>query len=113
MVPGLVGAATVLVSATAAGSADKVVFEAMAAGRPVLVSNPAFGDLTTDVGLDLHFREGDRGELAERLRALSEVGEVQLRESGATLRARVQAGHSLSAWAAEVVAVAAELLGRR
>ena len=43
------------------GSADKVVFEAMAAERPVLVTSPAFSPLVRDLPLSLLCQSDDGG----------------------------------------------------
>jgi glycosyltransferase involved in cell wall biosynthesis len=99
----------VLVNAMVAGSGDKVVFEAAALRRPVLVSNPAFADLLGELPLDLSFPEGDADALAARLGEIAEAPPSVLRGITDELRARVQAAHSLDHWADAVVAVVREL----
>jgi glycosyltransferase involved in cell wall biosynthesis len=64
-VPALYRAATVFVSASRTGSVDKVVLEAMAAGRPVVTSNEAFPRVFAALG-DVSLPNG-RGNLASRL----------------------------------------------
>jgi glycosyltransferase involved in cell wall biosynthesis len=99
-----------LVNTTVGGSADKVVYEAMAAGRPVLVSTPAFTSLTANVALDLVYPEGNHVVLAERIEALGGAPQGALERTGQELRRRVIADHSLTHWADEVVQVVHELV---
>jgi glycosyltransferase involved in cell wall biosynthesis len=108
-VRGVLCASHVLVNGMVAGSGDKVVLEAAALGRPVLVSNPAFGELLRDLPLELTFPEGDPAVLAERLGAIAAAKGPTIREVTETLRARVEAGHSVDHWAAAVVGIAEEL----
>lgn len=109
VVPALVREADVVVNATLGGSADKVVFEAMACGRPVLFSSPAFEPLVAGSPLGLRFRESDPDDLAARLGDLSRCTPETLTQLGSWLRARVESRHSLRHWAAEVAAYAEEL----
>ncbi len=105
-VPDALTAADALVNATSSGSADKVVFEALACGRPALVSSAAFTDLVAADGCRLSFREGDVDDLADaicRLAALPTTGRDAL---GADLRRRIERHHSLTHWADEVVRLA-------
>jgi glycosyltransferase involved in cell wall biosynthesis len=69
-VPSVIREADVLVSDMVAGSGDKVVFEAAAIGRPVVVSNPSFSKLLADLPLDLRFRRGEDAALAHAIGAL-------------------------------------------
>jgi glycosyltransferase involved in cell wall biosynthesis len=103
----------VLVNAMVAGSGDKVVFEAAALRRPVLVSNPAFAGLLGELPIDLSFPEGDADALAARLAELADAPPPVLRRATDDLRARVTARHSLDHWADAVVAVVEELAGGR
>jgi glycosyltransferase involved in cell wall biosynthesis len=102
-----------VVNATARGSADKVVFEAMASGRPVLYSSPAFEPVTAGSPLPLQFPEGDAAALAERISTLAAASAESLADLGAWLRERIERDHSLEHWAHSVVAYAEELLGTR
>lgn len=97
--------AHVLVNATATGSGDKTVFEAMAARRPVLVSNPAFGSLTADLPLDLTFPEGSVDHLVDRLVALAGAPQATWRACAELLHQRVEAEHSVDHWADAVCAL--------
>ncbi len=95
-----------LVSNMRAGALDKVVFEAAAAGLPVLVASDGFSPLVDGLGVALRFAQDDAGEIAVRLRGLYELGPGGRARLGAALRERVQAGHSVEHWAEAVVAAA-------
>jgi glycosyltransferase involved in cell wall biosynthesis len=98
-VPDLLARTHALVNATAAGSADKVVFEAAAACRPPLASSPAFARLLPD---ELRFSSAE--ELGHRLVALASRPRAELHALGRSLRARVEAEHSVDSWADAVLA---------
>jgi glycosyltransferase involved in cell wall biosynthesis len=99
---GLLRSCDALVNTTIPGSGDKVVFEAMATGRPVLVSNPAFASVLSDLPLSLRFPDGRAEELADRIVDLT-LTQVDLRaELGRELRRRVGEDHSIDHWASEV-----------
>lgn len=104
----VLGEADVLVNAMVAGSGDKVVFEAAALGRPVLVSNPAFGDLLGELPLTLRFPPGDHRALAGRIGELGSAGDDARLAVAKELRARVERDHSLGHWADAVRAAAKE-----
>jgi glycosyltransferase involved in cell wall biosynthesis len=95
-----------LVNNMRAGALDKVVFEAAGAGLPVLVASDGFASLVDGLDAPLRFRQDDAAELAERIRALYELGAAGRSAVGARLRARVQAAHSVEHWADEIVAAA-------
>ena len=97
-----------LVNATETGSADKVVFEAMAAGRPVLTSSTAFAALLRPIDARLVFPAGDAEALSERIVELAGKTESSLQELGAELRARATAEHSLEHWAEAVTTLAGQ-----
>jgi glycosyltransferase involved in cell wall biosynthesis len=105
--------ADVLVNATAGGSADKVVFEAMAAGRPVLVSSTAFTSLLADADLPLVFGEGDVGSLALRIASVAGSSSEVLTSVGRGLHEKVEREHSLRHWARAVARLVSELQERR
>lgn len=94
-----------LVNATADGSADKVVFEAMAAGRPVIFSNPALTTVLADARRNLFFRAHDPADLAARINSLASLDHASLTAMGRELRRRVERDHSLDRWADQVVAI--------
>jgi glycosyltransferase involved in cell wall biosynthesis len=98
----------VLVNATVSGSADKVVFEAMAAGRPVLVKSRAFDALVEGTALPLMFDDAD-DSLVECLTQLERAPASTLREIGSSLRERVVNENSLEHWADQVVQVLSEI----
>jgi glycosyltransferase involved in cell wall biosynthesis len=93
-VPALLAAADALVNPTRGNAADKVVFEAAAAGVPVLAASPVFDGL-----LPPELRFDGPQELAARLRALDPA-------VASGLRAKVEAGHSAAHWADAVLEAA-------
>ena len=99
----------VLVNATESGSGDKVVFEAMAAGRPVLASSTGFSGLLDGLPLPATFAAGDPRSLADALTRVAQASPAVRAQHGARLRARVEDAHSLHHWARELVAVVDEL----
>jgi glycosyltransferase involved in cell wall biosynthesis len=103
VVPEIVASADVVVNATRAGSGDKTVFEAMASGRLVVVSNSAFADLLGGLPVQLTFQEGDIEELAARLAELAAMSPEEREVVGRQLRERVLREHSLSSWTEAVV----------
>ncbi|HUF99351.1 MAG TPA: glycosyltransferase family 4 protein [Ilumatobacter sp.] len=108
--------ATALVSATVAGSADKSVFEAMACGRPTLVSNPAFFPLMANSPISLRFVADDPSSLAERISAIANASPDCMIDVGRALRSTIERDHSLEHWAEQVVDIAEEVrstAGRR
>ena len=80
--------ADVLVN-NAPGGADRIVYEAAAAGVPVLASNPAHDDLLDP---EAFFARDDVSGLAAKLATVD-------RNAGEHLRARVRQNHSLESWA--------------
>jgi glycosyltransferase involved in cell wall biosynthesis len=102
-VPEIVAEADVVVNATRTGSGDKAVFEAMAAGRLVVVSNSAFAALLDDLPLKLDFPDADVDALVDRLTAIAALSVPQREEVGHELRDRILGGHSLSSWTKAVV----------
>ncbi len=91
-VPRLLAEADALVNPTRGNAADKVVFEAAAAGIPVLAASPVF-----DGFLPPELRFDGPHELAERLRTLDPA-------AANGLRAKVEAEHSAAHWADAVLA---------
>jgi glycosyltransferase involved in cell wall biosynthesis len=107
--PVLLHEADVLVNATDDGSADKVVFEAMASGRPAIVGSPAFADLTAASSLALDFRRDEPGSLAGRIEELASASDAELTNAGLALRRCVQAEHSVEHWADRVAQLVSDL----
>ncbi len=112
-VANVIHGADALVNATDEGSADKVVFEAMACGRPVLVSSPAFRPLIRGTELPLTFTPGDHDELALRIAALARSSQDTRQRIGRDLRTRIEDDHSLDHWARKVVEEIQALQDRR
>ncbi|MFL5766698.1 MAG: glycosyltransferase family 4 protein [Actinomycetota bacterium] len=102
-VPTEIRGADVLANAMVAGSGDKVVFEALALGLPVVVSNPAFGDLVDGVGPRFRFRPDDPEDLAD---CLSSLTQTEMGDALRVLRSRVERQHSLDHWADAVLEAA-------
>jgi len=95
-----------LVNNMRAGALDKVVYEAAAAGLPVLVASDGFAPLVDGLGAQLRFPQDDAVALAARVRDLYELGAAGRAALGAELRERVRRDHSVEHWADEVLAVA-------
>lgn len=95
-----------LVNNMRAGALDKVVFEAAAAGLPVLVASDGFAPLVDGLGTQLRFPQDDAAALAQRVRELYELGAAGRASLGARLRERVRRDHSVEHWADEVLAAA-------
>ena len=82
------------------GALDKIVYEAAATCLPVLASNSGFDDVLPP---ELRFAREDPADLADRLRALTDVDRNAL---GRELRAGVVARHSVDHWADGLLAAA-------
>jgi glycosyltransferase involved in cell wall biosynthesis len=105
-VPRLLAKSDCLVSATSAGSADKSVFEAMAVGRPTLVSNPAFDSMLQGPAGFLRFTEGDHDDLSARIEAIAHTNSAERGAIGEVLRQAVERDHSVGHWADRIVELA-------
>jgi glycosyltransferase involved in cell wall biosynthesis len=95
-IPGLLAAHDALVNNLRAGAPDKVVYEAAAACRPALASNPIFDEL---LDADQRFVRWDPGALADRIRGLAQMTRDERAALGRRLHDRVAAGHSVDSWA--------------
>ena len=102
-VPGLLAAHDALVNNMRAGAPDKVVYEACAACRPVLASNPVFDRLLDP---EWRFPRHDARALADRIEALANVSADERAEIGRRLRARVEERHSVRSWARGILEAA-------
>jgi glycosyltransferase involved in cell wall biosynthesis len=100
-VDALLAAKDVLVDNMREGALDKVVYEAASTCMPVLASNSGFAELLPP---ELRFARDDSAELAAKLRSLAAVNRDEL---GRTLRAKVEARHSVEHWADAVLEAAA------
>ncbi len=96
---------TVHVNLTPTGFGDKVVWEAMACGRPCLAANEGFRETMGEYAGALLFRHGNAESLAERLLWLLHLPPDEAQRIGVYLRERVVALHSLEATAARIVEV--------
>lgn len=109
-VPRLYHDATVFVSASRTGSVDKVVLEAMAAGRPVVTSNEAFPRLFAGLG-ELAPRlvapPADPRALAARIAAWLDAGPAARAAAGQALAALVARDHAVDPLMARLVATMA------
>jgi glycosyltransferase involved in cell wall biosynthesis len=99
--PAVFARTDLLVNAAAAGSLDKVVFEACASCVPVLASNPGFASLLPE---ELRFERGNAGQIAERLSVFA--GRTDREALGHQLRARIERDHSVEHWADAMLALA-------
>jgi glycosyltransferase involved in cell wall biosynthesis len=89
-----------------AGALDKVVYEAAAARRAVLVASDGFEPLVRGIEPPLRFAQDDAASLAERILTLAALDAAQRAQIGAELRARVVRDHSVEHWAQAIVAAA-------
>ena len=106
-IPALLAMSSVLVNNMRPGAPDKVVYEACAACRPVLVSNPSFAELLDDVDPLLRFPLDDAGALAGALEHVAGLSRDDTAAIGRSLRERVVARHSVDSWADAIVRLAA------
>ncbi len=105
-IPALLAATDALVSATqpeGGETLDKVVYEASAAGVPVLSSNVVLDEFLGGMPLRLRFKRRDPDDLATALIELGAAGPEVRATVGLELRRRVVAGHSVDSWATAVV----------
>jgi glycosyltransferase involved in cell wall biosynthesis len=109
-IPEKLRASDALVSATQPRSSetlDKVVYEAAACGVPVIASNTALDEFLAGLPVELRFRARDAESLAQTLLDFSLAGPEARRDTGAELRRRVVAGHSVESWAKVVTEIVA------
>jgi glycosyltransferase involved in cell wall biosynthesis len=108
--PALLRGADALLSATqplGGETLDKVVYEAAAAGIPVLASNTALDEFLGGLPLSLRFAAGDADDLATTLVSFA-AADPELRIFvGAELRRRVVESHSVASWAEAVADILA------
>jgi glycosyltransferase involved in cell wall biosynthesis len=112
-VTGLLAQADALVNAMVAGSGDKVVFEAMASGRPVIASNPVLNPLLEGLPVELRFQQGSAEGLAGRITDLGRFDPSRRPQLAEALRRRIEGAHSLEHWGGEVARVVAEVWNER
>ncbi len=102
-IPGVLGRSTALVNNMRQGAPDKVVYEACASCRPVIVSNLLFDELLDDLHPPLRFELDNVGELAARILAVGALEAAERDRLGHTLRERVLERHSVASWADAVI----------
>ena len=95
-IPRLLAGSDALVNNMREGATDKVVYEAAASCRLVVASNPVFDDFLDP---EWRFPRHDPRALADRLDAVARATAEERAAIGRTLRARVEAGHSVKSWA--------------
>ena len=106
-IPSFYRRATLFVSTSLTGSVDKVVLEAMAAGRPVVTCNESFPPIFAELGGSaslLTFGRGRADELAERLEALLLASAAERHALGEKLREIVRRDHEVDALMRRLVA---------
>jgi len=104
-VPDVLARSSALVNNMEAGAPDKVVYEAAASCRPVVVSNPVFDELTDGLDIELMFPREDPTGLAERIAALVSLAPEARAQVGRALRERVAERHSVEHWADRILEV--------
>jgi glycosyltransferase involved in cell wall biosynthesis len=87
--------AHLLVNATAPGSFDKVVLEAMSCGTPVVSSSSAYAPILREVDPHLWVPPDDPAALAEACERVLRLPAAERAALGGRLRALVQRDHSL------------------
>ncbi len=105
-IPALLACTDVLLSATQperGETLDKVVYEAAAAGVPVLSSNAALDDFLEGLPIRLRFAREDAEDLASALVEVDRAGPGVRAAAGLELRRRVVEGHSVGSWADAVL----------
>jgi glycosyltransferase involved in cell wall biosynthesis len=94
---------TVTVNMTPTGSGDKVVWEAMACGRPCVVANEGFRETLGNYADSLLYAWGEAEQLAERLKWLLSLSREERAVMGMYLRGRVESMHGLDRLAQNLV----------
>lgn len=115
-VPALLASNDVVVSPNeplSGSTLDKAVFEAAACGRPVLSTNESFAPLLGELPLPLLAPPRDAAALAAAIVAIASADPAVRAQTGAALRARVVAEHSLDHWADAVLRVVREVRSPR
>jgi glycosyltransferase involved in cell wall biosynthesis len=91
------------VNMTGSGSGDKVVLEAMGAGRPCVVVNPSFAPTLGDYADALLVTEPTPQTLAEAIARLLQMPEAERAACGRYLRSRIESSHGLDALAERIL----------
>ncbi len=90
---------TVFVNATPSGAFDKTILEAMACETLTLTSS---ADLKGKIDERCIFNEGDAEDLAEKIKELFDLGQVEKIALGRALREYVVRNHSLATLASRI-----------
>lgn len=106
-IPALLARSSLLVNNMRPGAPDKVVYEASAACRPVLVSNPSFAELLDDLDPRLRYPLDDAEALAAALEHVAALSPDDAGALGRRLRERIVERHSVGSWAGAIVRLAA------
>ncbi len=104
---------TVLVNMTPTGSGDKVVWEAMACGRPCVAANEGFRETMGRWANWLLFRYSDPSDLAGKLETLFNIDYKQLQKMSIELRQRIMEKHSLARLTEKLVILFETLIQQR
>jgi glycosyltransferase involved in cell wall biosynthesis len=94
---------TVTVNMTPTGSGDKVVWEAMACGRPCVVANEGFRETLGSYADHCLYAYGDSQQLAARLKWLLSLQQTERMAIGTYCRERVESMHGLDRLAQNLV----------
>jgi glycosyltransferase involved in cell wall biosynthesis len=82
----------VSINLSSSGMYDKTIFEAMSCGGLILACNR---NLIGQIGKEFLFEEDDSNDLAQKLRIILSLDQVEKRKSAADLRRYTEAHHSL------------------
>jgi glycosyltransferase involved in cell wall biosynthesis len=96
---------TVTVNMTPTGSGDKVVWEAMACGRPCVVANEGFSETLGRYADPCLYTYGDSEQLAARLQWLLSLSTAERAEMGMYFRRQVESMHSLDRLAENLIKI--------
>jgi glycosyltransferase involved in cell wall biosynthesis len=111
--PALYGASHAFVNCAPLHSIDKASLEAMAAGLPALVTNPAYVPAMGEAMAPLCVESGDPRDLAAAMSRLIRMAPADRRALGRSLAAEVEARHSLTALVDRLFGVFGEALELR
>jgi len=104
---------TVHVNLTPTGSGDKVVWEAMACGRPCVAANEGFRETMGEYAEKLLFQYRDYVDLTQKLKDLLLLDQQEQYEIGLYLHDRVLTAHSLNSLTEKIVLVLKDISKNR
>ncbi len=111
-IPEKLQSSAIFVSACNSGL-DKAILEAMAAERPVIVSNPAMQPILGDLAQYLMYEPGDAVGLAIRLLGIAKQTDAERQALGSAMRHIVLSSHNIHALMLKVVATFLDLQRHR